>query len=356
VLLLLVLPLTGCKRQDDERGEAPPPASSAKPGVCAGGGGTPGDPVSVAFFPRQVGEYCVDPNGDTRAYGRDAKNTLDDVCIQQLDGECEVYKSYGLRRVVTLRYADGGGSPAQVSVTLSEFGAKEGAYGFFTKRVVADGDPAQITLAELPAGGAGALGSGIAYVWRGQHVLELAYTNESESPDQMRQSGKRLLPPIARAIGDRLPGDTELPGAVALLPTAHRLKMGVVYAFADLLGISGLGGGAIGFYQDGENRYRIFALGRADDAAASDVLETLKKVDRATTVKDLGFPAVTFGLQRDDAAPRTEWLVGRRGKQVFGVGDDELAESGAHSKEAEARVNLGRDEKVALLRHLVSGS
>ena len=29
-----------------------------------------------------INNYCVDPNGDTRAYGEGAKGTLDDVCTE----------------------------------------------------------------------------------------------------------------------------------------------------------------------------------------------------------------------------------------------------------------------------------
>jgi hypothetical protein len=311
--------------------------------------------VSAPYFPRVAGGYCVDPNGDTRAYGEDAKNTLDDVCTQQLDGECEVYKSYGLRRVVTLRYVDGEGSPGAVAITLSRFTSKEGAFGFFTKRVVADGDPQDLTLTELDAGAAGALGSGIAYVWRGEYLAELSYTNEAQSPDQMRQSGKSLLPGLARAIGEKLPGDTKLPDAVQLLPAPHRIRMGVSYVVGDALGISGLGGAAFGFYRDGDKRYRVFAMVRADEDAAKDVLETLKKVDRATTLKDVVFPALAFDSQRDDAAPRTGWLVGRRGKQIYGVGDEELVLGPGHTKEQEEHAKLTKDEKLGVLKTLVGG-
>ncbi|HEX4477743.1 MAG TPA: DUF6599 family protein [Polyangiaceae bacterium] len=356
--LLGGLLLVGCKHHppDDAEGAAPPPSASAsKPGVCASGGGTPGDPVSAGFFPRVVGDYCVDPNGDTRAYGEDAKNTLDDVCIQQLDGECEVYKSFGLRRVVTLRYVDGLGSPGSVAITLSRFTTKEGAFGFFTKRVVADADPAHIILTELDAGASAALGSGIAYVWRGEYLAELSYTNELESPDQMRASGKRILPGIAKALGDKIPGDTSLPPAVASLPAEHRLRMGVTYVVGDILGISGLGGGAIGFYEDGAKRYRVFILLRSDEDAAKDVLETLKKVDRASTIKDVMFPALAFDTQRDDSSPRTSFVVGRNGKKVVGVGDDEFALGAGRLKDDEERAKLTKDEKLTLLKSLVSG-
>jgi hypothetical protein len=350
------LAATGCKRESsEEQGAAPPPAPSAKPGACASGGGEPNDPLSAAFFPRSLGDYCVDPHGDVRSYGQEAKSTIDDVCIQQLDGECETYKSYGLRRAVTLRYVDGKGSPGTVAVLLTRYGSKEGAYGFFTKRIVADSDPAQVTLTSLKAGAGGALGSGIAYVYKGDYLLELSYTNEAESPDQMRASGKRILPDLATAIGDKLPGDTTLPPAVQALPAEHLLPMGVTYAPTDVLGISGVGPGALGYYKDGDKRYRVVSLGRADEDSADDVLATLKKVDRASKVKELFFPALAFGNQSSDAAPRTEWLIGRKGNRLFGVGDEELV-LGRGSKEEDEKAKLTRDEKIALLKHLVQGT
>jgi hypothetical protein len=298
----------------------------------------------------------LDPHGDTRSYGAEAKATLDDVCIQQLDGECEVYKSYGLKRVVTLRYVDGKGSPGAVSVTLSRFSSKDGAYGFYGKRVVADGDPKQVTLREIKGGTAATLGSGIAYVFRGEYLAELSYTNESESPDQMRASGERVLPGIASGIGEKLPGDTSLPDAVRALPPEHRIPLGTTFVVADLLGIASLGGGAVGFYEDGGKRFRVVSLVRSDEAAAGDVLETLKKVDRASTLKDLPFPALAFGTQHDDSAPRTEWVGGRKESRVFLVGDEDLVLGSGHSKEEEQRLKLSKDEKIALLKRLVAGS
>src|SRR3954467_6773043 len=237
-----------------ERGAPPPPIASSKPGACASGGGTVKDSVSAALFPRAAADYCLDPNGEARAFGETAPNTLDAVCTELFDGECEVYKSYGLRRVVTLRYIDGKGSPGAVNINLSRFSSAEGAYGFFTKRVVADADPADTVPAALDAGGAGALGSGIAYVWRADMVAELSYTNELEPPDQLKSSAKRVLPPIAQAIGQALPGDAHLPKAVSVLPTANRLPMGVSYAAKDLLGVAGTGPGALGFYREGSER------------------------------------------------------------------------------------------------------
>jgi hypothetical protein len=354
-LTLLAIEATGCRRKVDDEGSAPPPVASTKPGACAQGGGVPTDPVTAGFFPRTVGAYCIDPNADARAYGEAAKGSLDDVCTELLDGECEVYKSYGLKRIVTIRYVDGGGSPGTVEIKLSRFASKEGAYGFFTKRIIADSDPIATTLTELHAGAAGALGSGIAYVWRGDHLAELSYTNELEPPDKMKESGKRLLPDVAKALGDKLPSDTSPPAAVALLPEENRIPMGISYLMSDLFGISALGSGAIGFYKSGDKRWRVVTLVRADDDAADDILESLKKVEHASTLKEVLFPALAFHTQRDDSSPRTEYVAGRRGKNVFAVGDEDLVLGGGRSKEEEAKTKLSRDEKLTLLKKLVGG-
>jgi hypothetical protein len=310
------------KERATERGAPPPPIESSKPGACASGGGTVKDSVSAAFFPRTAADYCVDPNSEARAFGENAPNSLDAVCTELFDGECEVYKRYGLKRVVTLRYIDGKGSPGAVNVNLSRFASAEGAYGFFTKRVVADADPAETVPAALEAGGAGALGSGIAYVWRADMVAELSYTNELEPPDQLKTSAQRVLPPIAKAMGEALPGDAHLPKAVSLLPIANRLPMGVSYAAKDLLGIAGTGPGALGFYREGTERYRVFSLTRADEDSAKDVLKTLRKMDGAKALKDTGVDAITFSVRDEESSPLVGWVVGRKGSTVVGVGDE----------------------------------
>jgi hypothetical protein len=132
-----------------------------------------------------------------------------------------------------------------VNVLTSRFASAEGAYGFFTKRVVADGDPADGTPKELAAGAEGALGSGIAYVWRGDIVAELSYANELETPDQLKATSAKVLPELARQLGDQLPGDVNPLPAVRLLPQERLIPMGISYQHRDALGVTGLGAGAL---------------------------------------------------------------------------------------------------------------
>lgn len=351
--LLLPFALTvACKKgADPNEGSAPPPpVVSSQPGACASGGGTIKDNVSASYFPRLAGDYCLDPNGDAKTYGEAAGAPLDAVC-DLFDGECEVYKSFGLKRVVTAQYVDGRGSPGTVTVTLSRFASPEAAYAFFTKRVVADADPLEAAPAPLEVGGAGALGSGMAYVWRGEMVAELRYVHELESPEQIRASSAKILPLIATGLGNQLPGSAEPLPTVRQLPTENRIASGVAYEYQDLLGISGMGRGAVGYYKDGERRYRVFASVRPEEDSAKDLVRTAKKTEGAKTFKDSPIDAVRVGLREGEGAPRLSWMIGRSGNVVAGVGDEAFAQTGS-----DASLNrLSEAEKLTMLTRVLRG-
>jgi hypothetical protein len=342
---------TGCKKgsEPSEGSAPPPPVVSSQPGACASGGGSIKDGVSSGYFPRVAGDYCVDPNGDAKTFGEAAGAPLDAVC-DLFDGECEVYKGFGLKRVVTVQYVDGKGSPGTVTVTLSRFGSPEAAYAFFTKRVVADADPLEASPSPLQAGGAAALGSGMAYVWRGEMVAELRYVHELESPDQIKASSARVLPVIATALGEKLPGSPDPLPAVARLPAEQRIPSGISYEYRDLLGVAGMGRGAMGYYKDGDRRYRVFVSVRPDEDAAKDVLRTAKKIEGSKGFKDSPMDALAVGLREAEGAPKLEWMIGRSGSVVAGVGDEAFAQVGTDAKN-----RLSESEKLEKLAQVLKG-
>jgi len=339
-MILLAHALSSCKKSSkpEEQGVAPPPIASSKPGACATGGGTITDSVAAAYVPRTAGDYCIDPNSEQRAFGENSSTPLDAVC-NLFDGECEVYKRFGLRRVFRAQYIDGKGSPGTAVLTLSRFGSPEAAYAFFTKRIIADGDPLETAPPPLEAGAAGGLGSGVAYVYRGDLVAELSYVNELEVPEQLRASSQRVLPPIAKELGEKLPGEKKLPRAALALPQADLVPLGVSYEYGDLFGVSGVGRGAMGYYRSGANRYRMAALVRDDEAGAKDVMGTLKKLPGAKVIKDQPFDALSFSLQEGEGT-KLEWVVGRQGATVVAVGDEGFALA------ADAGAKLGDADKL----------
>jgi len=364
-LLVLLSSMTACK-DDKPKQDTPPPgppptssaaasASAGKPGTCASGGGELTDPVSAPYFMKSIDSYCVDPQGEVKTYGEKGKLSMDQVCTQAFDGECEVYKSFGLTRVVQLRYVDGSGKGGTVEVTLSTFKDAAGAYGMYTLRVVTnDRDPADpSTPKPLAAKAAGAIGTGRAYVWRGPNLVELQYINENESPEQLAKSSEAVLTSVGKAIGDKLPGPATLPPAAQALPEANRITNGILFQPKDVLGWKGTGPGALGFYKDGDKRWRDLVIVKDDADQAKDAFKTIKAVPGALPVKDVGDEAVHVVVSTGEkgAGPKTEWLVARKGNSLYGVGDEEYAVREA--KDA-AKARVSKEDALAKIKPLLS--
>lgn len=349
-VLGVVMVIGGCRREvTQEKGDAPPVAPSAVAGLCKSGGGKVTDPVASKFLVSQVGGYCLDPNNEVRTYGKEAKGTIEQVCTELFDGECEVYRSFGLERVVSARYADGEGSPGTVSVNLSRFETASGALGFYTKRVIGDADPATLTTEPMDAGALAVLGSGTAYIWRGVYVVELAYANDNEAPEAIKSSGRKILPPLGKAIGEQLPGEKSLPKVARLLPEVDRLPLGLSFESKDALGLEGAGPAAIGFYRSNGKRFRMMVMDRANEEAAQDVMKTFKRVAGATETKGIT-PVLAFAVNSPESTHKSQWLFGRAGKTVVGIGDEERL-SDAAVKGAE---NLTAAEKQGRLVSLMA--
>ena len=357
-VMLLVGACSGCSKEGKRSGggDPPPPpppsASNAKAGACAGGGGELTDPVSAPFLPKTVAGYCVDPQGEVKTYGEKGKLSMDEVCTTAFDGECEVYKRFGLKRVASLHYVDGSGQGGSVEVNLSQFAEVAGAYGMFTLRVVA-GDPADpSTPKAFRAGGAGAIGTGRAYVWRGPFLVELQYNNEQESPELLGKSSDVILRAVGIEVGQRLPGATTLPPAAEALPEAHRLPNGIVFHPRDVLGWNGVGPGALGFYKDGARRWRTLAIFKDDADQAKDAFKTMKSKPGTLPVAGMGDEAAHVVVASLGGGPKIELLVARKGKVIWGISDEEYALRGADKDAA----RLTEEEAMARLRPLLAAA
>jgi Family of unknown function (DUF6599) len=357
-LALLAGAQVACNHDDNKEsgGGAPPPppppsSAAAKVNACAGGGGEVKDPVSAGFFPRQVAGYCIDPNGDVTTYGDQGKLKLENVC-DLFDGECEVYFKSGLKREVALRYVDGQGSTNAVVVRLGQYADAPGAYAFFTLRVVAEGDPKNASVKPLAgAGGAAAIGRSIAYMWKGPYLVELIFETEDTkaSADQIEAWSRDAFTGIARAIGEKLPGAADLPPAAKILPSEHLIPLGISFYAKDVPGFAGAGQGAVGYYADGDKRYRLVSFVRADADAAKDAMKSIRIQPGAVPVKDLGDEASLVVVQESKDQPKAEYVFARQGANVLGVGDEPLALVATQPLDKQTS-RLVKDEKMAKLK------
>lgn len=343
-------------KPDDRRGPPPPPSASAAPAnACDNGGGDISDPTTAQFFPKALMGYCVDPHGETRVYGKNATKELDAICTEAFNGDCEVYKSFGLERVAIFRYVDGAGSPGAIDVVVSKYASPEGAFGMFTKRVISESDPAREGAPrDMKVSGVGAQGTGTAYLWRSQVVVELTYTNDRQTPAQLAKTADELLAALGKSAAEKLPGPVSLPSAAAKLPTANRIPLGIRFEPTDAFEVRGGGAGAFGYYRDGKKRYRVLSITRDDEHQAKDVVTSILKREGATRVKGVGESAVRVMVGPEDG-PRAEWVISYSGNQIFGVGDeDSVLTAGMSAADREA-VSLTRDDKVERLLGLVTG-
>ncbi len=354
---LVALPLLlGCKSDPTPTGEpprrgAPPPAAPSSSAAAQGKHGcTPAtlpDPLAAKAFPPRVEAFCLD--GTSTIYGGDGGKPIHDIC-DPFDGECEVYLGFGVERVVDLRYVDGGGTRATIDVHFSRFASAEGAYAMFTKRVVGENDPAtEDSQRPLEAGAAASLGVGNAYVWRGQYLAELTYTDSAATEQTTRAVADKLLPDLARAVGEAVPGDKAIPAVAALLPVDDRVPLGVRLVMGDVLGVERLGTAAFGYHRTADgHRYRSFVIAR-DEAGATAALSALTKGGK--DVAGVGDAARKVDVAEGKLS--LAWVFARKGGHVFGIGDESRVHRAGMPAADAAKIDLTEDEKIAQLKKVL---
>lgn len=229
-------------------------------------------------MPARAAGYCVDPNGDVKRYGEGAALSLDSVCVELFNGECEIYKRYGLQSVKTVNYVSERSATISVSAVISSFGTSSGAHGFFTRRVVGDGLPSQATVESFEVTGRAAMGAGVSYLWRGKQVVEMSYVSELETPDEVASSGRVVLSALARATAQGLVGAVVPGPGVLLLERLVKRDFGVVGYTDGLLGLVGTGPFVAGFVESGPEHlsYRLLVAERRDEASADDLMKSIK--------------------------------------------------------------------------------
>ena len=351
----------GCDKDGGKQGTAPPPTTSASaggPDVCASGGGQDEDAISAAFFPRTVSGWCLDPHGDAKTFGEKGKLAINSLCDTALDGGCEEYKRMGVTRSVILHYVEGKGQ-GSVEVFLSQFAA-DGAYAISTARLVGEVDPTDPSMPRtIPVAttAIGALGTGKAYAWRGAYFLELTYSNDNQTPEQLRKSSDEILPKLATAIAEKIPDGPGIPDSAKLLPEKDRVPLGVLFDPKAVLGMTNVGQGAVGYYKDGNKRWRVLGISKADAEQAKDVFKSLRHAG-FSELKGLGDEAMHVVLHPGPSRPKLEYVLVRKSNVVIGVGDEELllsASGGAPPPTAKpGEIELTKDEKIVKLRELAT--
>jgi hypothetical protein len=349
ILVAAALHVFGCRDKAVE-GQAPPPAVAPLPSVCASAPTIFHVEDLDQVLKPVVDTLCMDPNTPPRMYGEESSNSMDLICTELFNGECELYKSYGLRRVTTLRYVRNDGSLASVHAVVSRFGGPEGALSFYARRVLSNQDPKDITLRAIEPIEGSALGTGVAYFWLGPFVVELTYTNEQETPAEVKASSQDLLSKLVKARGSGLV-TWGLPSAAQVLPTRGRLPFGIAFEPRDGFGVSGLGPVATGYYELTGKRYRIAVSETASESQAKDVYAGLHRLPGRHSLKDVAYDAFEVRDIQPGRSPTT-WLVGKWNARVVAVMDEPFAVDGLTQVERDA-ISLDRSAKMEILKSVL---
>ena len=131
--------------------------------------------------------------------------------------------------------------------------------------------------------------------------------------------------------------------------------MGIAYYPKDALGLTAIGPVAIGYYQDGQRRWRDVAIVRASADDAKEAFRAFKLRPGALPVKGLGDEAVQVVIQEAPDRAKAEYFFVRKGTSVLGVGDEELVLDPATPSEKLAPLKLAKDEKMSKLGSWIAG-
>lgn len=345
-VVFLVLSLSACGRTESE-GRPPPPEPAPSLNVCKEvlDGSVDGLPIKVSGF-------CLDPNSDVRRYGEGTASPLDGVCVELFNGECEIYKSYGLESVKTTQYVSEKSARITVQVVVSRFRSSDGAFGFFTRRILGDGLPSQVTVRPIQVEGRAALGPGVLYLWRGAQVLELSYVSELETPIEIETNSEPILLQFGEAMTRGLVG-TKVPDlSVRIIEDFTSAPFSVVVRSDGLLEVGGTGPFALGYAQDtadaGLPPHRLLVAERRDESAAKDLLNLVLRHVSYKKLKETKAYRVRFSPE--GRSPET-WYFSQTENLLLAVGPlEERTQLPEASTPASRKADAATWEQTALKR------
>jgi hypothetical protein len=273
-------------------------------------------------LPEQNGDWCLDRFAAPVSYGELGEESLERACERALGPSCRSEEGAGTRRVVRFHYLNRAEPLASVDGVLSRFHEASSAYARYTRAVVgaAESDLAQAT--ELDGGRIAQRGDSL-FAWRGRELLWLHYVDEHRGSPGRQQAANAALPPLARAVLARLGDADDLPPSVRRLPVAERIPLGVRLFLDEAFGVPGLGPSALGYYRQGNERWRVIAMERPDVESAKDVMSTLEHQPEAHRLERAPLEALTLSERRGPGESPLSWLIARQAGVVYGVGSEE---------------------------------
>ncbi|MDX2056147.1 MAG: DUF6599 family protein [Polyangiaceae bacterium] len=310
---------------------------------------SPGE-IRKTRLPAKLGSLCLASTAPIRSFGT-GSTPLYSFCRGLLGTDCAEFTPFHLLQAEAGVYRSKHGDAAIDAVVLA-FETPALAFGYFSRSVLASEDPRKTPYVALLGDGAAAQSNIDARAVTGNQVVILRLSDSEQPTERVVERARVLLPEAVRGLTRALGGASELPLEVRLLPSAGLLPLGMAYEPENVLDVGGLGPGAVGYYARGVKRWRLAAVDGVEEAAALDVVSTLRKFHGATVLKQAPFDALTFTTPRTEAQAPSTWFLTRRAQRVYAIGDDDFVGSRAQAEiaqltESEKLQELGRFARSA---------
>jgi hypothetical protein len=146
-------------------------------------------------------------------------------------------------------------------------------------------------------------------------------------------------------VSEVLVGPTEPERAVRLVEELGADRLGASVLMDDVLGVSGSGPHALGYFSAPPMPHRIVVAERRDEEGSEDLLHLLRRASPHQKLKNRDI----FRVRRtkEGAAPET-WYVARRDATVLAVGPLDIEKSAVQSTPQERKDEDGKWETFAV--------
>jgi hypothetical protein len=239
-----------------------------------------------------------------------------DALTGLVDGGVDEYLRFGCVAAAVGEYRNPRVRDALLRVELFEMRSELDAFGLLARQRSETDDPdTNEAPGLLEIREAGAMGPGRLSFSDGRHLVNVLYQDLSPgaSIESLDEATQEHLPAIARSLARAIPGETELPPELDLLPRERRVRRSERYDPDHLMGLEPLGPGVSALYGDPGPRYRLgVALARDEAGArhARDALAaSLEQLTPLTGIGDGAFRGVTAGRATAFVAVRGSTLA-----------------------------------------------
>lgn len=236
----------------------------------------------------------------------DGKNLYD-----LMDGEAEVFLSYGYRSAEAAEYVVAGQPQEKIYARIFDMASHFNAFGIYSSFINPEGEHYKL-------GAQGFFSRNTLIFYKGKYFIQVFSSSQSrEITEHIKDLGAR--------IEKNIKGDTAPPSALNLLPDENLVLHSKMYVPEGVLGISPLRGGVIGRYVVEGREVTAFICTYTEPTSAQDALfKILKQLDAYSFDSDR-IKGKLFARRLKSSG---EIIFCKKGRHIIGIKGLEKKEDG----------------------------